>query len=331
MRLASTTVVAALAALAGCGGSGGGRGGDVLVEIGGEPPDAGAGDLETIVGADLARAGEVLSGALGGEERVAAWAAVYAARLGVRCDEAALLSAASKGPQTGDPLLAALCWRLLAGSEGGDLPAAESGTEDPAAAALAAVAFARRGGIPSRLESALGLEERATGGGGRAPAGRVDELRLAAVPFDDGPLALAAAFVEARREGWIEGAGARPGEAAARRIRGELLEALDADGPEVIELVEACPAPTDPRYSDLPELILSPLRRQPLAVLRGAALEAEGKLRVGALRALAGAVAEPAAGDLGAAAAAMRDEDPLVRVEAARTYLMLAARAVEGP
>ncbi len=329
MRFASTAALAALAALAGCGGSG--RGGDVLVEVGGEPPDAGAEDLEAMVGADLARAREVLSEALSGEARVAAWAAVYAARLGVRCDRAALLSAASKGPAAGDPLLAALCWRLLAGRDEGALPAPGSGTRDPAAAALAAIAFARRGGIPSQLEPALGLEQRAVEAGGEAPAGRVDELRLAAVPFDDGPLALAAAFAEARREGWADRGGKKPRRRAARRIRLELLEALDAAGPEVIELVEACPAPPDPRYSDLPELILSPLRRQPVAVLRGAALEAEGKLRVGALRALAGAVAEPAAGDLGAAAAGMRDEDPLVRVEAARTYLMLTARAVEGP
>jgi hypothetical protein len=50
---------------------------------------------------------------------------------------------------------------------------------------------------------------------------------------------------------------------------------------------------------------------------------------VNAIRALAVASSEPAAGDLGAVAAAMRSTDPLVRVEAARTFLVLAALATE--
>ena len=49
-------------------------------------------------------------------------------------------------------------------------------------------------------------------------------------------------------------------------------------------------------------------------------------MRQAALRALAAKVREPAAEDLGAASAALRSDEAAVRLEAARTFLKLAAR-----
>jgi hypothetical protein len=155
-------------------------------------------------------------------------------------------------------------------------------------------------------------------------------LAAAVVGLDDGPLALALAFVEARRERWTEpGAGGR-NEWVAARLRAELIAALGGAGDPPAAL-DGCSSPADPAYSALVEQVETPLLGAPLEVLRGAALKAEGGLRIGALRALAVVGADPRAGDLAVAAAGLRSSDPLVRVEAARTYLLLTARATEGP
>lgn len=323
-----TVIVLLLAA--GCGG-GGERPGAVLVTVG--EADAGLAPVEELVEADLRRAREeIVRAVLSRDSRVAAWAAVYAARIGLEHDREQARAALAAGTAEGDPLLAALCWRRLAVDPGGaPLPGlAGSPEQAPVAAALAALAHARRGEAPPALAGALGLPAGEPGKAARPvpiPAGRREALLDLAAPFDDGPLALAVLFVEARRERRVERSGGAP-RWAAEALRGELVASLPgAAAPSMLERIAGGPPCEDPRYPELTEQLVSPLAGRPPALLRGAVLGARGSLRIGALRALAVAVREPAAGDLGAAAAALACDDPLTRLEAARTYLFLAARA----
>jgi len=304
----------------------------VIVGTGDAGPDDAAGSLETMVREDSARAAEVLAEAIRGQDDPArAWAAVYVLRLGVVHDREEARAALIAGTRDDDPLLVALCWRWLAADPEAELPRWPKGArpEEPVVGAMAALAFAARGGaIPGPLRDALGLPDGAPDGGDAAPAGLVERLTYLAGPFDSGPLALAVAFVDARREGWIE-RGAGGGRWVAERLREELYRSAVGEGALPAALLEAT-APEDPRYSGLDERLDTPLNSRPPEVLRGAVMAAEGALRVGAIRALAVACNEPAAGDLGAVAAAMRSPDPLVAVEAARTYLVLAALATEA-
>jgi hypothetical protein len=178
------------------------------------------------------------------------------------------------------------------------------------------------------LRDALGLPAGAPSGDRSPPAGRVEGLTFLAGPYDNGPLALAVAFAEARREEWVEG-GATGRRWAAERLREELYRSVAGEDRELPAAIVASGVAEDPEYSALSERLETPLATRPPEVLRGAVLTAEGSLRIGAIRALAVASVEPTAGDLGAVAAAMRSPDPQVRLEAARTYLVLAARATE--
>jgi len=63
--------------------------------------------------------------------------------------------------------------------------------------------------------------------------------------------------------------------------------------------------------------------------LRKLCVEADGSLRREALRTLAQLAVRPVVGDLAAARAGMESDDLWTRVEAARSYLLFAARATE--
>jgi hypothetical protein len=323
-------IAACAAFLAGCGGPA-----TAPIVIARTPEDAPAGTERAAVDALVARDAEAavaaLDGAAQGEGDPASLAAVYALRLGVRRDSETIRAAVRRGTGSADALVAALCWRWIGAGAFGDPPAfATERPADPAVAALAAAAFVRLGRQPpGPLAGALGLPEK--GPSDRdppPPAARVETLRRAAFPYDDGPLALAVAFVEARRERWVEdGPGGGP-ELVASKLRVELVTALGGDDGATAHLSAAAKV-RDPLYSTLTARLAAPLAGAPLPVLRGAIVKGDPKLRVDALRALALAVSKPEAGDLGAAAAAIGSGDPLTRVEAARTYLLLAARATE--
>jgi hypothetical protein len=329
LRFAFTLGAAWLAAvICGCGGTPDGKP-VVIVEAGDADVDAG-GTIEQIVHEDAGRAAEELEAAIrSGKGRVASWAAVYVLRLGIKHDLAKTRAALTRGASDTDPLLAALCWRWLAADPETQLPKWRKGQQpdDPVIGALAAVAFGRRGKLPKALRDALGPPAGELSGERSEPDGRVEQLTYLAGPFDNGPLALAVSFVDARREAWVEaGPGGRRW--VAERLREELYQALVAEGDLPTALRESRPPP-DPSYSALVERLDTPLASRPPEVLRGAVLAGEGSLRIGAIRALAVAAVEPAAGDFGAVAAALRSPDPLVRVEAARTYLLLAALATD--
>lgn len=287
----------------------------------------GADGVEALVARDDAAAADALDSALGGGGDTASLAAAYAHRLGLGRDRAAVRAAIARGASSGDALVAALCWRWIASGDLGEPPAWAGATRDPAAAALAAAAFARKaGGIPKPLEDALGLPEgRPKDGDPPVDRARIGALVSASGPFDDGALGRAIAFVEARRERWVdEGRGGR--EFAARALRDDLLSSLGG-GPAAFPGLPAARPARDPAYSQLAARLLTPLAGAPRKALRGAAVAGKGALRIEALRALAIAARRPEAGDLGAAAAGLAAPEEATRIEAARTYLLLAVRA----
>jgi len=295
-----------------------------------EPTGGGQAAVDALVARDAAAAVAALDRGAKADGDPASLAAAYALRLGARHDPAAVRSAVRRGTASGDDLVAALCWRWVGAGGLGDPPEWRGGdSADPVVAALAAAAFVRLDrALPKPLAGALGLPDRGPSDRDpRSPASRVDELRRAAFPYDDGPLALAAAFVEARRERWVDRGPGDPALVAAR-LRAELVAALGA-GAGAADRLAAVPAARDPMYSELAARLGSPLASSPLPILRGAIIQGDRQLRVDALRALAIASPRPEAGDLGAAASALGSEDPLTRVEAARTYLLLAARAAQ--
>jgi len=317
---------AALISVLGCG-SPPSPGPEVVARAGDR--DAGATTrIEDVVREDVRLAVSILEGAVRGEDpTAAAWAAVYALRLGVGCDRDAAGAALLGGTGDEDPILRALCWRWLATGLLLEAPDEPPAPIDPATAALAALAHLRLGDLPAALAPCLGLPGGTPGDPSPAPGDLVGALTSRAAPYDDGPLALAIAFAAARRERWVEvDPGGEP-RWAAERLRDELARAVLGSDEVEVDRIEGCPPCRDPRFSDLASLLETPLLERPASTLRAAVLRAEGSLRVGALRALAAVAVDPAAGDMGAAAAAMRADDLWVRVEAARTYLLLAARA----
>jgi hypothetical protein len=323
-------LVVAVSLFAGCGGPAPAP--VVLVKTPADEPTGGdQAAVDALVARDAAAAVAALDRGVGGEGDPASLAAVYALRLGVRHDPAAVRSAVRRGTASGNDLVAALCWRWVGAGGVGDPPEWRGGSSpEPVVAALAAAAFLRLDRAPPKpLAEALGLpDEGPSDRDPPRPGSRVDQLRRAAIPYDDGPLALAAAFVEARRERWVDAGPGGDRELVAARFRAELVTALGG-GDGATARLAAVPAARDPMYSELAARLGSPLAASPLQMLRGAIVRSDPKLRVDALRALAIAAMRPEAGDLGAAASAIGSDDPLVRVEAARTYLLLAARATE--
>jgi len=309
--------------LCACGGSGGAS--RVIAESPDEPnaTETDPGPIDDLVERDAQVAADILADALSGNDpTLAAWAAVYARRLSLRHDEEKAQSAIARGTEDADPLLAALCWRWIAERVDDPLPPWR-GNDDtaPEVAVFAWLACARRGTVPDGLRTAMHA------GDATADAPLPDEwkaLPALLAPFDNGPLAVAVAFSAARRR---ELAGTQNGTRypLAADLRGELLSSFGV----------TAPAGGFPRKKDawpnsvLLRLLDSPMRFHPPELLRRICVRGNGALQREAVRMLGAVGAAPGAVDLAAAAAAMASEDPFTRVEAARTYLLMVARATE--
>ena len=311
-----------------CCGCGSDRPRTVLVETdtaNAAPPST---ELDDIVRRDAILALKILDEALKGDNAdLAGWAAVYILRLGVKHDADAVKTTLTRCVYQTDPLLAGLCWRWFATGNHGDVPGwKKRAPEEPIPAVMAAVAFARGGKIPAPLADALGLPGE-TAGGLKQKRGEDREAAAAALiaPYDNGPLALALTFVESRRNGWAD----EDGKQTAARLRARLLDALAPEDEEVARTIEGSKPSSNPPSTRLNDRLKIGLVVQPPKMIRKIVLEGSGLLRVEALRAMAITVDDPVAGDLGSVAAALYSEDLLTRVEAARTFLLLAARAME--
>jgi hypothetical protein len=311
-----------------CFGCGSDRLRTVLVETDGADAAPSSTELDDIIRRDALEALKILDEALKGDDAdLAGWAAVHILRLGVKHDADAVRATLARCVHMNDPMLAGLCWRWFATGNHGDVPRwKKRGQSEPIPAVMAAIALARGGKIPAPLADALGLPKKSAGGSKQAwQKEREVAVHALVTPYDNGPLALALTFVESRRVGWVD----EDGQLTAARLRARLLDAL-APGDEGVArtIVDSKPSANPPstRLNDRLEIGLIV---QPPKIIRKIVLEGSGSLRVEALRAMAITVDDPVAGDLGAAAAALHSEDPLTRVEAARTFLLLAARAVE--
>ena len=157
----------------------------------------------------------------------------------------------------------------------------------------------------------------------------MERLLGLAAPFDDGPLSIAIVFVRARREEWIEQDANGEKSWVMERLREELVHLVLRNDTTAAERIRASRTTRQEKISVLLETLRNPLISRPLPMLRRAALAGPPDLRHEALRALAVVAIKPVAGDLGAAAAALTADDPRLRVEGARTFLLLVTRTIQ--
>ena len=284
---------------------------------------------------DGLNASNILRKTVCGGAPLSVWAAVYLRRLGISHDTACAARALVDGAQAADPLLQTLAWRHLASDRTIPLPKWEGDMgRDPAVRAIAAIAYAIRGDVPPSLKFALMIPAGTPSGKSRRQAveKRTGHLGALGLPFDDGPVAIAVSFAEAREQECVVGVGKRR-QFAAEPLRKALLAAL-VDEPATVaaKLPLRTSKPPDletlPRGAgDVGDRLDNPLVSRPIETLRAIVLTGAMSLRRDALRAVAIIAKEPATGDLAAAASALSVTDPVVRVEGARTFLLLIKRA----
>ncbi len=322
-----------------CGHSSGQRA-TVLVETKQEPSPADDTEtepkttpgIESRIVEDERLAATILTDALESKDTsLAAWAAVYVTKLGLKHDQTQRIRALTHGTgKAHSPLLNALCWHLLAAAENpSEIPnwtAKESA--DPVVRVMAALALAKRGPLPKTLKMALGLPKDNPAGVDRNTESRrlVERLLALSMPFDNGPLSLAITFIEARRGEWIEHGPEGKPRWIAKRLQDELIHLVLRDDSAAAKRIRASVTVDHQRNSPLLEQLNTPLVSRPLPVLRRAALAGPIDLRLEALRALAVVATKPVAGDFGASAAALTSDSPRLRVEGARTFLLLVTR-----
>ena len=193
---------------------------------------------------------------------------------------------------------------------------------------MAALALSRRGPLPPQLDAALGLPKGTPGELDQGEQSRrlVERLLAYSAPFDTGPLALAIAFVTARRAEWAEREPQQKPRWVAERIRTELAMLLLKDNKKAAKRIAGSKALATGRNTALRGRLHTPLVTRQPSMLRRAALAGEPNLRIEALRAIAVVAVKPVAGDFGAAAAALQADDPALQIEGARTFLLLVTR-----
>lgn len=303
----------------------------VIVEVQAEEPKH---TLVERILRDEKRAAEVVrqTMTLSNDQELAALAAVYANRLGIQHDTTQSTKDITNGIHSENSLLAALCWRWLAVQDPPPcqhLQVSEPPLDDPVVAVLASAVYGRCGPLPEKLRERWGLP---TGPpkANRSPKEtdrRRDYLLTIAAPFDNGPLALALAFVEAQREEWGENLEPDATRFVADRFRAELFRLLISTNQELVSQLANSTPPGEVGLSAIYQYLETPLNAQNRHALYAAVLQGQPSLKVAALRALATVAREPLAEDFGAAASYLNADDPLLKLEAARTFLLLSKRA----
>jgi hypothetical protein len=276
---------------------------------------------------DGLKAAAILRKAVCSTTPVSTWAAIYLRRLGVAHDTACARRALTDGADADDTLLQALSWRHLAADIRIALPTwRKTAKRDPAVLALAAIAYAVRGDVPESLKYSLTIPPGKPVGESRKSdvEKRTGHLGAMGLAFDDGPVALAAAFAEMRYEQCVIGKG-RKRRFAAEALRETLIDSLSDDPKAVATKLPKQGALPD-GVGDVGRLLDNRLVSRSLDTLRAVILTGEISLRREGLRALAVAAKVPVAGDMAASASALVSSEPFVRVEGARTYLLLLKR-----
>ncbi|MCP4675725.1 MAG: hypothetical protein GY854_09510 [Deltaproteobacteria bacterium] len=309
----------------------------VLVETEPDEEEADAGvepesknDLVDQILEDEHRSARIIQDVMTGDDgELAAWAAVYAMRLGIQHDENTAARALRGGVSVKDPVLAALCWRWLASLPPKRIPKWTGGKRDPVVHAMAALALSRRGSLPKPLQFALGVPRGKPYGPdkGAEAKDRVEQLLGLATPFDTGPLALAVAFAEAQRGEWVERGPGGELVWVAHRLREELVKLVLEKDPAGAKRVGQSKEVRGVGFTGVGNRLETSLVQRDRKTLLVAAMTGEASLRVEALRAISIVAVVPVSGDFGAAASALEAKEPSVRLEGARTFLLLSIRA----
>ena len=259
--------------------------------------------------------------ACGNDDEAASWSAVYLRRLALPRDKGCGKAALVRGLASTDPLLRALCWRHVAVMTDVALPRwSEVRSDDPVIQAIAALAYASRGEHPAGLEGALAIPRGPATGKNRKPEveSRANHLGALALPFDDAPLSLAIAFVETRASRSVIGDGKRK-RFAAEALLDTLIRSLKSSVQK--RDIETGAPPN--RESRITAILDTRIVGRPTDTLHAMVMTGSTSLRISALRALAAVVTHPTAGDLAASASALSAQERQVRIEGARTFLLL--------
>jgi hypothetical protein len=312
-----------------CGCAGSGHGNKIIASTNpeGTPDPAATKQLDRQIAEDERLAARILSSFLVDKDNVlAGWAAVHGLRLGLQQDktnQAKALRRCLEDPAL-DTLLKACCWRWAALLDEETLRQVPL-PEEPTARVLAALALPPSSESGRSLTGLLAIQQNIESSAPtRLVAQTLASYAAGAAPFDDGPVLLAVAFLDARRAGWTNPQAPKASSLVAIELRSALSErmgrTLDWKTIDEEPATPAEPGQVAPR-------LVNPLITHPLEGLRAMAVSGEPSLRKEALRALASLVESPTAADLGAASACLRAEQPFVRLEAARTFLLLSIRA----
>lgn len=280
------------------------------------------GPIDLLVQRDAQIAKNILITDLSGNSQSnAAWAAVYIQYLEIQADKDAVYSALAHCTQhEQNILLQSLCWRWIAQAPRTPLPSLQNLPEDPVPQIFASISYQKANQLPKELTTTLVVGQATNEAPEITP---FHLLRQRLLPFDNTLVANAIAFVNARRMALatkIEGITVPVSAAHQRRI----LQQLDTTVPEKIE--NTTPFAFD--GTALNQVLQYALEQQSVKMLRRAIVHSKGSLQLEALRVLAMKANPPEAGDLAAAAAALRSTDPQIQLEAARTYLLLVKRTM---
>ncbi|MBN2525922.1 MAG: hypothetical protein JXR76_05965 [Deltaproteobacteria bacterium] len=287
--------------------------------------DASLSPIAQLVARDAHKARDILIQGLNADDPdIAAWSAIYIRLLRVEADKDQLHKALLSGANSDNLLLQTLCFRWLV-NDSGPLPAVSIETADPIVLLFYTLGqMTRNAEVDSMLMSqAIHV--------GKATKFHDEKIQLNTLlhetaPYDNGPLALGIAFINSRR---LEIATEIEGITTplSARYRGQLLEIFHLSG-------VAVPTDNDTNRFEFTGTTIhsrleNPLNRQSPAMLRTAVITGKGTLKKSALRALAASALRPEVGDFAAAATAFQTDDAQLRIEAARTYLLLVTRATQ--
>ena len=287
--------------------------------------DSTADDVTQLIVRDAHAARDILVDALhSDDETLASWAAVYIRLLRVDADEDVVAKNLNRGTAGDDLLLKALSYRWLVDSKQ-SLSGMPTTEDDPVVQLFLGLAQLSRGTGENDSQIAEWLSV------GDARVFHEEKISLNALlqqtaPFDNGALALAIAFVNARRMSLaVKVDDVKAPLSAGYRHR--LLSVLQITS-EIPESPETTAVDFTLKTS-LHSHLENPLGAQPIPALRNIVVGGADTLKRDALRALAAKVLEPEVGDFAAAATAFKNKDATIRLEAARTYLLLVTRATK--
>ncbi|MBN2803065.1 MAG: hypothetical protein JXR91_08220 [Deltaproteobacteria bacterium] len=283
--------------------------------------------IDDLVKRDAKKAASILNDALNSEDEViAAYGAVFIKFLGIVHDEEPVWRAIIKGAQSENCLIAALSLRWIVEDKIEQLTNINIKTTCEEAKLFYKIGLLASNGDDGESKNYFcsGSVER-----GYDTMDNVKILPLAFGSIDNGPLSDAVAFIAARRDSL--GAGKNDNKTPLSiSYREKLFEKFNVKiRSGQIDSQNIC---IDTKIFDKGELIKyveSPFLGYPVDMLRAMCVKSSGLLQLTAVRVLGAKTEVPLSGDFAAAAAVMESKMVINRIEGAKTYLLLVARALK--